>query len=239
MKPRRLAFFLLTFWLAACAAPPAPEAPAWLEIGRTPALRPLNPALEACAATAGVLPAILDRLPIQMQDSNIDLFVRFGLEPDWPGPAYLLGEATLVLALHPDNPLRNLTEAEIRQIFSGAVENWSALGGDPLAIQPWTLGDGGDLQGLIAAEVLAGQLPRPETRLAASVEQMIEAIGADPAATAILPAAWLPADYNSIPLTARLPLFAHSRAEPQGAAAAWLACLQSPDGQAAIETAMP
>ncbi len=239
MKLRRLTFLLLTLWLAACAAPPAPEAPAWLEIGRTPALRPLNPALEACAATVGVLPAILDRLPIQMQDSDIDLFVRFGLEPDWPGPAYPLGEATLVLALHPDNPLRSLTEAEIGQIFSGAIENWRALGGEPLGIQPWALGDGGDLQTLLAETVLAGQLPRPETRLAASVEQMIEAVGADPAAAALLPAAWLPADYNSIPLTARLPIFAHSRTEPQGAAAAWLACLQSPDGQAAIQAAFP
>lgn len=238
---RTLPLLLALAVLAACAAPPAatPTPPEPLVIARTPALRPLNPALESCAAESGSLLAILDRLPIQFEDTPATLFVRMGLQAQWPGPVYPIGAATLALALAPENPVRWLTMDDIRGIFSGAARNWTELGGEEIVIQPWALADGGDLQTQVDEVVLGGAGRFAETRLAGSVEQILLALMDDPAAAAILPVAWLGPELNSIPLGVSLPLLVHSPAEPEGEAARWLACLQSESGQAGVQAAFP
>lgn len=40
----------------------------------------------------------------------------------------------IVLAVHPENPVHNLTTEQIRQIFSGSVTNWSQVGGEDRAV---------------------------------------------------------------------------------------------------------
>lgn len=40
----------------------------------------------------------------------------------------------IVLAVHPENPVRDLTTGQIQKIFSGAVTNWSEVGGEDCAV---------------------------------------------------------------------------------------------------------
>ena len=46
-----------------------------------------------------------------------------------------LGVVGTSVAVHPDNPVKGLTLAQVRGIFSGAITNWSQVGGKDLAIK--------------------------------------------------------------------------------------------------------
>jgi phosphate transport system substrate-binding protein len=50
-----------------------------------------------------------------------------GLEP--------LGAVGTAVAVNPDNPLKGMTLAQVRQVFGGEVTNWSQLGGPDVAIR--------------------------------------------------------------------------------------------------------
>jgi phosphate transport system substrate-binding protein len=48
----------------------------------------------------------------------------------------IIGYDAVTLFVHPDNPVRSLTRAQLKALFSGAVRNWKQVGG---ADQPVTL----------------------------------------------------------------------------------------------------
>lgn len=42
---------------------------------------------------------------------------------------YILAKNAIAIVVHPANPLRNMTVREVKDIFSGELKNWSAVGG--------------------------------------------------------------------------------------------------------------
>lgn len=44
---------------------------------------------------------------------------------------HAIGFYGISVIVHPDNPIRNLADHQVRDIFSGAIANWSAIGGKP------------------------------------------------------------------------------------------------------------
>jgi phosphate transport system substrate-binding protein len=46
-----------------------------------------------------------------------------------------IGSYGVAVILHPANPVNNLTDKQIRDIFTGAITNWKAVGGKDLPIQ--------------------------------------------------------------------------------------------------------
>jgi phosphate transport system substrate-binding protein len=46
-----------------------------------------------------------------------------------------LGVVGTAVAVNPDNPVKGLTLAQVRQVFTGAIANWSQLGGADLPIR--------------------------------------------------------------------------------------------------------
>jgi phosphate transport system substrate-binding protein len=48
----------------------------------------------------------------------------------------IIGAAGTAIAVHAQNPVRSLSSVEVGGIFSGKVTDWSALGGERLAITP-------------------------------------------------------------------------------------------------------
>lgn len=42
---------------------------------------------------------------------------------------YVIGSYAVAVVVHPDNPLQDLTVEQVRDIFTGAITNWSELGG--------------------------------------------------------------------------------------------------------------
>ncbi len=48
---------------------------------------------------------------------------------------HVVARDAIALVVHPDNPVQELSLDQLKRIFTGAVENWSQLGGPDLAIQ--------------------------------------------------------------------------------------------------------
>jgi len=50
------------------------------------------------------------------------------------GLSVLTARDALSVYLHPDNPVRNLTRAQLRGLFTGAITRWDQIGGPPLPV---------------------------------------------------------------------------------------------------------
>ena len=52
----------------------------------------------------------------------------------------VIGLDAMVAAVHPRNPIKALTLAQIRDIFSGKIKTWAAVGGPDLSVTPFSSG---------------------------------------------------------------------------------------------------
>lgn len=52
----------------------------------------------------------------------------------------LIGWDAIAIIVHPDNPLKNLTQSQLKGIFTGQIKNWNELHGDDLEIHPYIVG---------------------------------------------------------------------------------------------------
>lgn len=166
--------------------------------------------------------------------------------PYWFNPVALDG---LVLVVHPDNPMDNLSLAEAQAIFSGRLANWSAVGGpeQPIALVAREPGSGA--RAIFNQRVLAEQRLAVTAAIASSQADLLAAVAADPAAIGYATLSGLDSRVKALtldglaatpettadqsyPLTA--PLYWVSPAEPQGELRHFLAWLQSPAGQQAL-----
>lgn len=56
-------------------------------------------------------------------------------EDDQESHNYLIARSNIFIIVHPHSPLRDLTQAQVRDIFMGNIDNWKQLGGSDAAIQ--------------------------------------------------------------------------------------------------------
>ena len=52
----------------------------------------------------------------------------------------LIGWDAIAIIVHPDNPVQNLTQSQLKAVFTGTIRNWKELGGPDLAINPYIVG---------------------------------------------------------------------------------------------------
>lgn len=52
----------------------------------------------------------------------------------------LIGRGAIAVIVHTQNPVNNLSLAQLRGIFTGQIRNWKEVGGPDLAIQPFIVG---------------------------------------------------------------------------------------------------
>lgn len=60
------------------------------------------------------------------------LFERHGVL----GVRVVVAQDALSVWVHPDNPVRELSTRALRDLFSGAVDSWAAVGGEPVEVVP-------------------------------------------------------------------------------------------------------
>ncbi len=160
----------------------------------------------------------------------------------------------LVLITHPDNPVSSLASAEVQAIFNGRLTNWQDVGGPNQAIVLLSREQGAGLRTLLRQRLMAEQRISPNALLQTGNDAMLAAVAATPAAfgysshssasqnpsvkmiqidgRSATPASLADQSY---PLTSPLYFVAATETEPVGALRAFLAWLQSDEGQHAIE----
>ena len=71
----------------------------------------------------------------RIKQKEVAMLARFG---DLAGAEaeHVIGLDALVIAVHPSNPISQLTLGQVKQIYSGEIRNWGQLGGPDLPIRP-------------------------------------------------------------------------------------------------------
>lgn len=209
---------LVIFLLAACQPAPVAEITAQppLKVALSPSLTWLEGDLADCAAAA--------RVAVQRSDdSSIGtgvISLQLG-EPQNGAYAAVLGEDHVIMIVHPDNPLAELSLQQAQAIFSGGQKTWP----DGSEVQAWSLPATLD----VSTALTAAGFTFANTGLAPTPQSMLEAVAANPLAIGYLPARWLNSSVRALnvpDLKVDLPILAVSEQEPQGSARALLLCLQ-------------
>jgi hypothetical protein len=191
--------------------------------------------------------ALLADLNAAQMDAILVHHIPLG-SPGWFNPVALDG---LVIVVHPDNPVQNLSLGEVQAVFNGRITNWSTLGGPDRAINLISREQGAGTRAILQQRVLAEQRISINALIQPDDQSLLAAVAADPAAVgfsmmgtavtanvhmlaidAIPPTPDTTAD-QSYPLTA--PLYFLSPTEPQGELRVFLAWLQSDEGQMVVE----
>ncbi|HWQ04548.1 MAG TPA: substrate-binding domain-containing protein [Longilinea sp.] len=221
---RKAAFTVLILLLVACQPPPASETKTLgqpLVISVTDSLEWLGPDLAGCAAEVGVaVQYVVDK---SAGDDGIRL--RLG-EPETDGYTALLGEDHLAVIVHPDNPEQEISLDTLQAVFSGKQEKWA----DQSEIQFWSLPRSSD----VTIALLAAGIKIANAGLAPTSKTMLNVIAENPNAIGFIPAHWVDDSVRVLQVTGldiSFPILATSRMEPQGAARAWLVCLQEKMGK--------
>jgi hypothetical protein len=70
---------------------------------------------------------------------------------DWSA---LAGWTGVLVVVHPDNPVRNLSSDQVRRIFTGRIVRWEDAGGNPGGVHVAAYGSDTELAALLGAAVL-------------------------------------------------------------------------------------
>jgi len=90
--------------------------------------------IKAHGSSTGFKSLVADETDIAMSsrgiktNENLDLLLKYG-DMTLPENEHVIALDGLAIIKHPDNPLATLTVAQLAQIFSGQIKNWSELGG--------------------------------------------------------------------------------------------------------------
>ena len=217
---------LLTFLLAACAgnAPTAAATPQIIHVQYTFAAQPWLAEVYDCAGVNTVIAEL--RAANYFDLDQIDVTIRIGEPVFMTAPAYQIGSEEIVIVVNPQNQIGNLPAENVRSIFSGRITRWDELGGKEAPVQVWVFASGEDLQQVFDAQVMGGIPVTSHARLAASPQEMINAIAADDNAIGILTRRWMESNLREVFASASVPVLAITSSEPQGAVQDILAYLQ-------------
>lgn len=83
-----------------------------------------------------------------------------------------------VFLTHADNPVKNITSQNLKDIYSGKITNWSELGGDDVAIIPYQRPVNSGSQTGFIDMVMQGETPMeaPEEQIIAEMGMLIDAV---------------------------------------------------------------
>jgi len=99
---------------------------------------------------------------------------------------FLIVRSRVAFPVHPNNPVRWLSFAKIRQILRGNINNWREVGGPDLPIRVISMRDAEGVKRTIETSLLKGESLAPhEHRLVEDGTHVIKAVAQDPGALGI------------------------------------------------------
>ena len=76
-----------------------------------------------------------------------------------PAQEHIIAIDSLVLVTNPANPIQSLTSEQVQQIYTGAITNWSQIGGPDLAITVVTRPDGSGTRSVFESRIFGDDVP--------------------------------------------------------------------------------
>jgi phosphate transport system substrate-binding protein len=157
----------------------------------------------------------------------------------------------IAVIVHPDNPLTTISVSEIRQIFTGAVTNWNALGLPPHAIDLITREEGSGTREAFEHLVMGKQEITPAALVQDSNGSVREIVAGDPYSLGYISAGLVDRRVKALAIDGVYPtrenIKSHAyklvrrfllvaRAEPVGPCKAFLNFVLGPNGQKILES---
>lgn len=214
--------------LAACA--PAVEAaapPPNMRVGLSYAAQSQRAALLKCIPASAAEQIEIDLvLGDGVASEDYDLLIRLGEPSPMPDFAAQVGQNQIVALINTDNPLHELSRAQLADLFSGRVSDWESLGGNLGEVQLWIGLAGDETRNLFRQAVLQGSEFSGAARLAATPELMMAAIAADSNAIGLLPASLVPEGLRGLPTGISVPVLALAQDALEGPLREIVACMQ-------------
>ncbi|MFQ3565869.1 MAG: phosphate ABC transporter substrate-binding protein [Aggregatilineales bacterium] len=261
MGRARRTLAIVAFTLVSCSAPVVPVATPTTEIvplrlyatnamlsltsDLTMRYHQANPAITFELAS-GNYAALLERLLA----GEMSYFIsnHLPLEDDlalWAAP---IGQDGIAVIVHPDNPVTALSTGQLREIYQGRIEDWSAFGFDaPITVFSREAGSGTRAE--FELLVLGDRPITPGARIAPTSEAMVRSVARTPGGIGYVSMGFLDdrvralmidgvsLSQNSVaaniyPLRAFI--YVVGRDEPETDFRAFVAWVQSPEGQAVV-----
>lgn len=95
----------------------------------------------------------------------------------------LIGKDAIAAVVNASNPVTDLTAAQLKDIFTGKVSNWSQVGGPDLAISPYIVKQGSATRKVFQKVILGGddyagtEVVTPDAKIVTTVARQPGAIG--------------------------------------------------------------
>ena len=131
--------------------------------------------------------ASYQRLLAELEAGSIDYFISSHVpvrDEIWAAP---LGVDGLAIVVNVANDLTDLTLSDLRDVFSGRIRDWGAVGADPGAISPLTYQTGNDVA-LEFSRLVMGITPiTGNAQLIPNIESMLRQVANDAGAIGYVP----------------------------------------------------
>jgi ABC-type phosphate transport system substrate-binding protein len=244
---RLLLFSLLLALLTSCTSPtltPRPT-PALVRVAASDVTQPLL--LDLSAAYAAVNPAVVVAPSLAPEASLSGLLsagqvdLAFSTAPNPKLFATPIGYVPFQVVVNPNNPLKGLSLAQAQGLLAGRLPDWSQAAGPSGPVVVVTRGDGTAAAQALSATAMGPLTVTTSALVAPTWGAMRQLLGQNSNAIGYLigpevdatvtPLALQGPDGSPVPL--RILAVAEAASDPAGAARAFLAWAQSPDGQAA------
>jgi len=156
----------------------------------------------------------------------------------------------IAVIVHPSNPLTNISLAQIRKIFAGAVKNWRVLGLPPHAIDLITREEGSGTREAFEHLVMGKQEITPTALVQDSNGSVREIVAGDPYSLGFISAGLVDNRVKALAINGVLPIRENiknhtyklvrrfllvARTKPAGPAEAFIHFILGPNGQKILE----
>lgn len=165
--------------------------------------------------------------------------------------AFLFARDGVTFVVHPDNPIKGLTSAQIRDIYTGRVTNWAQVGGEKGVITALIRERGsGQRVAIEGATMGTEKIPIGRAREIGSMGGMRTEVGIDEAAIGYILITAVDKSVKALELdgitptlenvkagtyAVTIPFYLITKGYPEGATKTFIDYLLGPEGQAAVE----
>lgn len=190
-----------------------------------------------------------DQIIDLITDENPAYFVTNHLPVEsilWGAP---IGQDGIAIVTHPDNPVTNLTTEQLRRIYQGRIVNWQDVGGLDIPITVVSREEGSGTRAEFERLVMGERRTVQSAEIAPSSAAVIISAGREPGSIGYVSMSYLDASVRAVKINnidptlenvymntypLRATLFIAGLNEPQNEYRAFIAWVQSLEGQAVV-----
>ncbi len=159
--------------------------------------------------------------------ASADIVFRLGQPSHLTTPSFQVDTEDILVVVNRIHAFNNLTAEQVKGLFAGRISTWSLIDpSKPDAVQVWVYPSGEDVEQAFEQITLGGSPVTSNARLAASPDEMSQAIANDENAIGLMPRHLKMGNISDVFVAATVPVLAITPSEPHGVVADLLTCLQ-------------